>query len=88
MRFQVGRLGKSLVAIIKWTHIRTIASMNSYVSTKIEIQRKSFSTAFKCALQSRKNTPNGDYCKFLEVKMPGKRNYSGYLIKVYHRSGN
>ena len=38
---------------LKRTHIRSVSSMNSHVRSQIEVQRKSFTTAFKCTLKWR-----------------------------------
>ena len=54
---------------LKRTHIRSVSSMNSHMSSQVKIKRKSFSTALKCALKKKKNIyKNLDYL----VTIPGK----------------
>ena len=50
VRLEIRRLSKSLVAVVKRTHIRPVTSVNTDVCTEVKIQGEPLTTAFKCAL--------------------------------------
>jgi hypothetical protein len=51
VRFEVGGLGKLLVASVEWTNVGSIPGVDSDVSSKIEVQRKTLPTTLKRALE-------------------------------------
>ena len=51
VRFEVGGLRKLLVASVEWTNVGSIPGVDSDVSSKIEVQRKTLPTTLKRALE-------------------------------------
>lgn len=51
MRLEVRRLCELFTTSVEWTHIRSIASVDSHVSAKIEVETKPFTTSFERALK-------------------------------------
>ena len=54
MGLQISGLGKPLVAIVKWTDVRSITGVDTDVCAEVEVQGEPLTTTFEGTLQKEK----------------------------------